>query len=213
MDSGKEVPSIVMAHGFGANMDDLTSLSVESEIQANWLFPQAPIPLQPGSYAWFPSDRESLEAVFAGAYFSRIEEMEVPELDRRSDELMQDLREMGIDIKNCFLGGFSQGSMLAVRTWLRHRADAAGLIILSGSLIARESSADLAGQAPKIPVFQSHGTMDPVLPFSGAQALREMLESRGLDVDFHAFPGQHGVPPEICRDMGRFISGQTRQDR
>jgi phospholipase/carboxylesterase len=203
-------PAIILSHGFGANMYDLASLAPETGISADWLFPQAPVELQSGSYAWFPSDRASLEEVFRGGYFDRIETLEPGELDRRSDELVADIEQLGVDFENCFLGGFSQGSMIAVHAWMRHRLRLRGLIIMSGSLVAAKTSAGLAASAPKVPLFQSHGELDQVLPLQGALNLNNLLKEAGHAVELHRFQGAHGIPADIIRSLASFIGDRLR---
>jgi phospholipase/carboxylesterase len=48
----------------------------------------------------------------------------------------------------------------------------------------------------KTPVFQSHGMIDPVLPYMGATALCQLLKEAGIDVDFHSFMGPHTIDGE-----------------
>jgi phospholipase/carboxylesterase len=45
-----------------------------------------------------------------------------------------------------------------------------------------------------LPVLQSHGTFDPILPYAGAEALRKLLQECKLEVEFHRFDGPHTIP-------------------
>ena len=45
----------------------------------------------------------------------------------------------------------------------------------------------LVQQRKGLEVIQSHGRQDPILPFVGAQWLRDMLVEAGLNVDFIEF--------------------------
>ena len=40
-------------------------------------------------------------------------------------------------------------------------------------------------------VFQSHGTIDPILPYASAEALNQMLQNAGVENRFHSFKGPH----------------------
>jgi phospholipase/carboxylesterase len=56
-----------------------------------------------------------------------------------------------------------------------------------------------------LPVFQSHGTQDPILPFAIAERLRHVLDDAGMRVSFTQFDGGHGIPPEAMRDLGVWL--------
>jgi phospholipase/carboxylesterase len=54
-------------------------------------------------------------------------------------------------------------------------------------------------------VFQSHGRLDPLLPFESAVALRGLLEEGGAQVDFVAFDGAHEIPPLVVDRLASFL--------
>jgi phospholipase/carboxylesterase len=58
-------------------------------------------------------------------------------------------------------------------------------------------------------VIQSHGRMDPVLPFEPATQLRDLLQSAGFSVTFRAFPGEHTIPPDILLSVGETLSMES----
>ena len=87
--------------------------------------------------------------------------------------------------------------MLTTDVALNYPEPLGGLIVWSGSLINAEAwTALAAARNKKLTIVQSHGTVDPILPFVGALALREMFELTGQDVNFVEFNGQHGIPAE-----------------
>lgn len=209
-ENGNPGGHIILAHGFGAHAGDLAPLAQNARGNARWLFPQAPVTLQPGSYAWFPSTARDMQRVFDGEYFHQLEEMSIPELGDRADQLVEDVEELGISWENTILGGFSQGSMLALRAALEHRLPLKGLILLSSSAVDRSRLSHLLDQEYRVPVFISHGNADPVLPFPGGTRLKELLESGGWDVQFREFAGGHGIPPEVETEMVGFIGDLLR---
>ncbi len=201
--------TIILAHGFGANERDLEGLSHEISLplgDIRWLFPRAPVSIQTNSYAWFPSDRKHIELAAAGTYFQNMAELSVPELGVRARELAADARELGVVWENTFIGGFSQGSMLALRTVLELRLPVRGILLFSSSLIDERVSAELIARCPPAPVFQSHGIYDPLLSFGNAGRLAELLRKAGWNVAFHAFHGAHAIPLEIVRKSSEFIA-------
>src|SRR5262249_26237234 len=92
------------------------------------------------------------------------------------------------------LGGFSQGAMLSLDVALHRPRPPAGLILMSGTLIAegvwQPRIASLAG----LPVLLSHGRHDPLLPYHVAELLRDRLTEAGAAVDWQPFRGGHEVP-------------------
>jgi len=78
---------------------------------------------------------------------------------------------------------------------LRHLPERiGGAIVFSGTLINepawREPSANLSG----LPIVQSHGRSDVILPYSLATELCQLLRDQGAEVNFIEFGGGHGVP-------------------
>ena len=87
-------------------------------------------------------------------------------------------RKFGADPRKTVLGGFSQGAMLSCDLMLRTTQPYAGLIQLSGTLLATQEWAPLLQKRKGLPVFQSHGMQDEILPYVGAERLRDTLDSR-----------------------------------
>ena len=69
-------------------------------------------------------------------------------------------------------------------------------IQFSGTLVCQHGWRDHLGRLAGTRVYQSHGTFDPVLPFSSAESLRELLSGGEVDVQFHSFEGPHTIDPE-----------------
>ena len=54
----------------------------------------------------------------------------------------------------------------------------------------------------------SHGRQDPILPFSGAEALHEAFASAGADVEFMPFDGGHTIPESVLRRLADKLEAQ-----
>ncbi|TVQ27106.1 MAG: phospholipase [Spirochaetaceae bacterium] len=204
-------PTVVLCHGFGANMHDLAAIAGEATAPSyRWIFPQAPaeIPGYPAGRAWFPRTPGELLQFASGADFHDLAGMDPDGLRASGEELIDLLTSVGTDLSRTVIGGFSQGAMVAIEAVLSAAGGElpAGLAVLSGSLIAANRWAGMAPGIAKVPVFQSHGTVDPVLPFEQATRLREVLIGAGASVDFVEFAGGHGVPPEVVDRLGAFIA-------
>lgn len=209
-------PTIVLCHGFGASAEDLAPLAdmlpVRHEIR--WIFPQAPYAFQTlwgEGRAWFPRDRAAVEAFMSGSTLANLAEVDPPALAVAADEVLDLLQACECDAEATVVGGFSQGSMVALETALRMPRLPAGLLVLSGSIIAEERlRSTLASRAQEVrdwPVAQCHGREDQVLPFASGAQLAEVLRSAGTEVAFRAFSGGHGIPPELYPEIAAALEG------
>ena len=115
-----------------------------------------------------------------------------------------------LDASKICLSGFSQGSMMTCDLAFNYEVPAKALVLLSSTLVAKERlnsslSRAKAKKAKKIPIFQSHGTGDPVLPLAMARKLKEILVEKEYKVDYHEFPGGHEIPPRILQSLIHFL--------
>jgi len=107
------------------------------------------------------------------------------------------------------LGGFSQGAMLSMDVALRTTRELAGLVLLSGTLLAEHEWLPLLAARKGLPVFQSHGSADPLLPFALAESLRDEMKKAELDVTWTPFRGGHEIPGPVLDGLGSFLSRVT----
>lgn len=212
---GGEGPAVILLHGFGAPGEDLVPLAewIGGEIGMRFLFPEGPLSLNMGfgeSRAWWLIDMARVEADRAAG---RIRDLsgEVPRgLPPAREALEQFLtalpKSVPIDWSRTVIGGFSQGGMLTCDLVMRTAQPVAGLVQLSGSLLARQEWRPHEANRSRLPVFQSHGTYDPILPYVMAERLRDELTKEGLAVEWHPFRGGHEIPPAILRELSGFLA-------
>ena len=213
-EGGGSGPAVMLLHGFGAPGDDLVGLwrmlDVPNEIR--FLFPAAPLSMNLGfgeSRAWWMLDMERLTVARAQGEWDTLTR-EVPAgLQPAHNQLAKFLEEanhqMNISPQNLVLGGFSQGAMLACDWILRTTQPIAGLVFMSGSIIARDSWFPSIPHRKGLPVFQSHGTDDPLLSCTVAQQLRDAFIAGGLEVDWNEFRGGHEIPIQVLGQLSRFL--------
>ena len=104
-----------------------------------------------------------------------------------------------------YVGGFSQGALLATEIALQGQLGCHGLIILSGCLVHRKRWERLAkAHTPRL-FFQSHGTQDAILAYEGALQLHQLLQHAGWNGAFYGFQGGHEIPPSILTKGGVFL--------
>lgn len=208
-DSNCQSPSaaVILCHGFGAPGTDLVGIASEFISQGGpmtdvvYLFPSAPILLDPlfDGRAWWMIDIERIQRLMMEGK-AREMKSESPELlpERRKSiiRVVDHCRfEFSIPSAKIIVGGFSQGAMVATDVALHYNETLGGLIVWSGALIDEANWTAQAERQPSLHVVQSHGRIDPILPFAGAEDLRDMLISTGYDVRFFEFNGEHAIPP------------------
>lgn len=203
--------TIVFFHGYGANDADLAPLALEIPLPrpARWVFPNAPLKLDSEGFsrAWFPIDAERIEQgqrTGKAVDFSQSEPSGLAEVRKMTDQFLASLN---VPWEQLILGGFSQGSMLAVDLALRAPENPRGLVILSGNLINEKSWKDLAPKRASLPFFQSHGIADPILGYQGARKLETLLQQAGLSGKLLSFEGGHAIPSDAFAALSRFLAG------
>jgi phospholipase/carboxylesterase len=214
-DGGGASPLVILLHGFGAPGDDLVPLAevIDAPDGTRWLFPEGPLPLSldPGdSRAWWIIDFARIQADRAAGH-TRDLSIETPQglaLARtRLLAFLEELpRHLPIDYKKTVIGGFSQGAMLTCDAVLHSGYPFAGLVQLSGNLLAQPVWGPLMLTRKGLSVFQSHGNQDDILPHIGAERLRDALTQSGLVVEWHSFRGGHEIPYSVLHQLGVFLS-------
>jgi phospholipase/carboxylesterase len=206
-------PAVVLLHGFGAPGDDLASLwrVLPAPPGTRFVFPEAPLSLaamgMPQGRAWWMIDVGRYQTARTTEDVERLM-VEVPgglASARERVVAMLDATEERLRPSAIVIGGFSQGAMLSVDVALRTTRAFAGLAILSGALIAAREWEALAPQRKNLPVVQSHGRQDAILPFVAAERLRDVLRAGGLEHTWVPFSGGHEIPPSALDALGALL--------
>ncbi len=224
--SGEAVPQlcVVLCHGFGAPGTDLVPLafdvydrkgSLSQSVQ--FVFPAAPLSLEEqglfGGRAWWPLDVNALMNAIARGEMRVLRDTTPPGLSQAREELLLVLADLqqrtGLPLSRFVLGGFSQGAMLAIDTTLHLPESIAALVAFSGTLLCEPTWKNLVASRAGLPVLQSHGRYDSVLPFQAAEWLRDMFLGAGLPVDFVEFAGDHTIPAEALRRFANLLGNLT----
>jgi len=205
----------VLLHGFGAPGDDLVSLA--GALDPGGRSESGPLPLGPSVRYVFPAGPLTLGGLYGDARawwlldLARLEEDqrrgvsrnrrgEVPDglLAARAHvlALLEALEARGA-AGRLVLGGFSQGAMLALDVALHRAVAPAGLVLMSGTLIAEQLWQPRLASLAGVPVMMSHGRHDQLLPFDAAEILRDQLTAAGAVVDWQPFHGGHEIPQVV----------------
>jgi phospholipase/carboxylesterase len=188
---------VMLLHGFGAPADDLVPLAQVLDVRAQFSFPAAPLEYF-GGRAWWMLDPDVFD------HPERDRTNELPDgLTAARSQVLAAIEQIDGPL---VIGGFSQGAMLACDVALHTSRPLAALVLMSATLIDAPEWKKLAPSRKGLPVFQSHGTRDPLLTFEAAEKLRDLLAEGGLAVEFHPFRGGHEIPAEILARLAAFLN-------
>ncbi len=199
--------SIIILHGLGADGNDFVPVAEELDLSSvgpvRFVFPHGPT--RPvtinGGYvmrAWYD--------ILGTDLARREDEAGLRESQALVDELIAAETARGIKPSRIVLAGFSQGCAMTFMAGLRHKDRLGGLLGMSGYLpLADKTAAERSAANADVPIFQAHGTGDPMIVLARATASRDALRALGYTVDWHQYPMQHSVcAPEIA-EMNRWL--------
>lgn len=199
--------AVIWLHGLGADGNDFAGLVPELDLTGlapiRFIFPHAPsipVTLNNGYVmpAWYDIKGTQLERIEddAGIRKSALQ----------LEGLIADQVAQGIPASRIVLAGFSQGCAMVLHTGLRHPQKLAGIIALSGYLPLADSVALERSSANQgTPIFMAHGTMDPMIVLSRAEASRDALVALGCKVQWHTYQMPHSVHPREIADIAAFL--------
>ena len=191
---GKASSAVVFLHGYGADGADLLGLAdvLAPHLPGTaFLAPDAPEACTGTSFGrqWFPIPwlDGSSEAAAAEGLAAAAGDLN-GFLDAR-------LAEEGLTPAALALLGFSQGAMMALQVAPRRAQAIAGVVAISGRLLAPEALAKEALVKP--PVLLVHGDQDAVVPFEDMGLAGTALVAAGFETYGHVMQGAgHGIAPD-----------------
>jgi len=193
-------PLLVLLHGLGTNEDDLVPIAdgLDRRIQIVFVRAPHPVPEIPGGFQWFPRGEPSEEALSLA-------------LDPLRDTLTALAAAADPNAPaELFLGGFSQGAMVAVAYACRiDHPPLAGLVLLSGYLPEVVKVPALRG----LPVFLGHGQEDEVIDYGRGRAMADRLATAGARLMRRMYQHGHTVSAQEVNDVDQFLKARLRLSR
>ena len=187
--SEDKTPLLLLLHGYGSNEEDLFSFAPELPENYFIISAKAPIEMQPYGNAWYhisidPDGVKSSDN--EGAKVAR---------DMIATFIDEAVKEYDLDPYNVTLLGFSQGTILSYAVALTYPEKVKNVIGLSGYI--NEDIIDLKSNPSytHLNIYNSHGTVDQVIPLEAAQKTPDYLEKVGIKSSLSTFPVGHGVHP------------------
>jgi predicted esterase len=212
--SAAPASTILMLHGYGANMADLAPLSNlwDPHGQHRWIFLNAPRDMgYYGGRAWYDLDVEKFMArtqlMASGGSLDSISDYVDPGIEEAAKGVLSFLNASGIDLQTLVLGGFSQGAITSVQTYLMLGKEIKSLLLFSGMYCC---SSQWEAMAAKIKpastkALVSHGRFDEVLPYALGERLASFLNTKGLSTQFIGFNGGHEIPQNVIEAAKSYL--------
>jgi phospholipase/carboxylesterase len=199
--------SVIWLHGLGADGHDfppiVAELGVAPKHAVRWIFPHAPsIPVTVNGGMVMPAWYD-----IRGVDFDRRhDETGIRLSTRRVEDLIARENERGVPTERICLAGFSQGGAIALFTALKHPERLLGIVALSTYLVLEEAVRSERHQANlETPIFQAHGTHDPMVTTDRGQRSYETLVEMGYAVEWHDYPMMHQVCSEEIETLGSWL--------
>ncbi|AEA80988.1 phospholipase/carboxylesterase family protein [Candidatus Pelagibacter sp. IMCC9063] len=182
---------VILSHGYGADCNDLLSIGEywqKSLPDFCFIAPNAPTPCQinPSGFEWFDLMQTSQEKI--------IEEFQ-SSLQLLDLFINTQLKEQGLEKKDLYLMGFSQGTMMSLQLALSYKDPIAGILGYSGKVYDFNFlEKNILSQCP---ILLLHGNTDTVITLEEMYASYEFLKKKSLDIKYKVFENcGHSITPE-----------------
>jgi len=174
---------LLVLHGLGDSLEGYRFLPDLMRIQGlNYLLLNAPDSYFTG-FSWFD--------IFGGDMKRGV---------IRSRDLLfrtlEDLEAQGWDPKHLGVFGFSQGCLMALDLAARYPKTLGAVVGVSGYVgMLNEYPEKFSPVASTQKILVTHGTRDPLLPYTETQAQIAALKGMGLQIDWKSYEKEHTVDP------------------
>src|SRR5687768_6785602 len=169
--------ALVLVHGRGATAASILTLAPELGASDFTLFaPQAT------QNSWYPYSFMAPVSQNQPALDSALELL---------SETIASIKAQGIESKDIYFLGFSQGACLTSEFATRNAEKYGGLLLFTGGLIGAEiDTSKYHGDFAGTPVLITTGDPDPHVPVSRVDETVKILTERGANVTKRIFPGR-----------------------
>jgi len=181
----KAKKAFIMIHGRGASANSILSLADHLSLPED----MAIIAPQANQHSWYPHSFMAPVKSNEPALSSALQVI---------DEIVEDVTKTGIDRKDIYFLGFSQGACLTLEYAARHGQQYGGVMAFTGGLVGQELKlSNYSGDFVQTPIFIATGDPDPHVPVSRVEETVTQLTKMNADVLFKIYKGRpHTVTQE-----------------
>ncbi|EPS62356.1 hypothetical protein M569_12435, partial [Genlisea aurea] len=204
---------VLWLHGLGDSgpANEWIKTFFESPVFGNteWSFPSAPmspVTCNHGAVmrSWFDIPEIPVKAD------SPNDEVDVIKAVHNVHAMIDERIDEGIDPKNIFVCGFSQGGALTLASVLLYSKTLGGGAVFSGWVPFNSSILDrVTPEAKKTPILWFHGMDDGTVLFEAGQVAPPFLEKASMNFRFKAYPGlRHSIHREELSHLESWIESR-----
>lgn len=190
--------TVICMHGLGASATDLHPLAQTLQLpNVRFVFPQAPMtPVTINNGYPMPAWYDVRSMDFSSAIRSDHAGVDTS-CEAIKHLIANEQAKHGIKSDHVFLMGFSQGGSIALEVGLHDTQRFAGMIGLS-TLPAKgvKTFEHLSPENKTTPIFLAHGSRDHVVPFVVGEHIRDALQKKHYEVEWHTDAVEHTIWPE-----------------
>jgi phospholipase/carboxylesterase len=196
-------PLILMLHGYGSDENDLFSFASELPEEYIIISLKAPHSMQPMGNAWYAINFDAQQNKFSDV------EQAIQSRDLVKTFIEEATEAYPIDASNITMLGFSQGTILSFALGLSYPKLIKNIIGLSGYI---DSNMLMPGFETKdfshLKVYNSHGSVDQVIPVEWARKNKPFLEDLKIEVTYEEYPVGHGINPQNFQSFKNWLENQ-----
>ena len=193
-------PCLMLLHGVGANELGMADIAVQLDPRLAIILVRSPIPLGPMQFGFF-----QVSFTRAGPV------IDAGQAEQSRQLLATFIRELpgvyGIDPKQIWIAGFSQGGILSASVGLTCPDLVKGFGILSGRILP-EIGPQMAPaqQLAGLHAFISHGVNDGKLTVEFARSAQKLLSDKDVVSTYREYSAGHEIDPAMLRDFDQWMS-------
>lgn len=204
--STNSTKTIIWLHGLGADGNDFVpivrELNLPKRLDVRFIFPNAnvmPVTINQGykMRAWYD--------IYGFGAQAKIDEAGINQSVKSIHQLIEKQESRGVSSKDILLGGFSQGSVIALIAGLTYHQPLRGIIALSGYFPLADKMLPQSVANRNIPIFMGHGDQDNVVSYMFGLASYNLLKEAGFNIEWHSYRMGHSVCAEEIHDISGWI--------
>lgn len=190
---------VLLMHGVGSNEEDMFRLADQFKGNVILVSARAPFTISPGRYAWFAVDTSS--------GIRRIDEEQAEKSRQIINLFVNQLSERyQVDKDRIYLGGFSQGGIMAYSVGLTFPQKFAGIFAFSSRLLTEVRPLIKAStELEHLKVFIAHGTLDKTLIIDYGREAKAFLSPLLPKLEYHEYEMEHTIIAEELEDFKAWL--------